>query len=280
MIQSSNNSPHSLSRGWMRACAQVLTTTLGLHPEALRLHAGQAALDIGCGPGEWVLSLAQRFPGVEVTGIDSSQDAIAFARHLAEVRKLASVQFHVMDARAPLAFPDASFDLIQARWVIGFIPAATWPRLLAECLRLLKPGGYMVGIEADNLGTTTSPSLNQLFRLLMQALHQMGHSFGETSESFGLTVRYPQLMRQAGFSQIQREVFLLDYSFGTSAHPVMVQDLTILFQLVAPMLVPLVDISETDIATLRAHAIEEMNAADFGGELVFHRFCATTTLGA
>jgi hypothetical protein len=54
----------------------------------------------------------------------------------------------------------------------------------------------------------------------------------------------------------------------------------ILFQLVAPMLVLLADVSETDITALRAYAIEEMSIADLGGELVFHHFWATTTLEA
>src|SRR5262249_38106407 len=40
-------------------------------------------LDIACGPGGWVLGLAEAFPDMQVTGLDISQGMIDYARVLA-----------------------------------------------------------------------------------------------------------------------------------------------------------------------------------------------------
>ena len=245
--------------------ARVMTATVGLLPKELALSPGQAALDIGCGPGEWVLALAERFPGVEVAGIDISEIMTSYGRHLAREQLFDSVYFKLMDVKAPLAFPDASFDVIHARSIIGVMTPATWPGLLAECVRILKPGGYLIGIEGDTAGTSTSPSLNHLLLLLMQCLHKLGHCYTEAGEHFGVTVRYPLLLREAGLSEIHRDVFFLDYSSSTPAHAEMVQDWAILFHLVTPLFVQLLNVSETELAVLRARAIEEMNASNFCG---------------
>src|SRR6266568_8588391 len=97
--------------------------------------------NIGCGPGEWVLSMAQHFPASRVTGIDISELMITYASSCAKLQQRSNAQFQVMDARQPLAFPDASFDLIHARFITGFLSTTTWPQLIHECFRILRPGG-------------------------------------------------------------------------------------------------------------------------------------------
>lgn len=48
-----------------------------------------------------------------------------------------------VDATRPLPFPDASIDYIGAEHVIEHVRYAQGRRLLANCLRVLKPGGVM-----------------------------------------------------------------------------------------------------------------------------------------
>src|SRR2546426_1944368 len=101
--------------------ARMLSEHLGLYPQQLELAQSSHILDIGCGPGEWALEIAQRFPGSRVTGIDISDLMITYARSTAESLHISNVQFQVLDARQPLALPDASFDLVNARFIVGFI---------------------------------------------------------------------------------------------------------------------------------------------------------------
>jgi SAM-dependent methyltransferase len=81
-------------------------------------------LDIGCGPGGWVLDMAYTHPHLRATGIDISQGMIDYANALAHANGLDNAQFHVANAIDPLSFPDASFDLVNVRQLEAVIPAA------------------------------------------------------------------------------------------------------------------------------------------------------------
>ena len=48
--------------------------------DRLQLPAGAAVLDVGCGDGQAVVALAERFPGVQFRGIDYSPEMISAAR--------------------------------------------------------------------------------------------------------------------------------------------------------------------------------------------------------
>src|SRR2546426_7283256 len=157
--------------------ARMLSQHLGLFPAQLDLAQSYHILDVGCGPGEWALEIAQRFPGSQITGIDISALMITYAHYTAESQPVSNVQFQVMDARQPLAFPDASFDLINARFIVGFMSTTTWPQLIHECFRILRPGGILCNCEPESLGTTTSPSLAQYNFLLTQAMRWAGQCF-------------------------------------------------------------------------------------------------------
>src|SRR6266516_2029524 len=56
---------------------RLLTKALGLLPEQLDVPKIQSILDIGCGPGGWVVEAATRLPLVQVTGIDISGRMVA-----------------------------------------------------------------------------------------------------------------------------------------------------------------------------------------------------------
>ena len=67
-------------------------------------------LDVGCGGGQSVIRMKERYPHLRLVGIDLSADQIARARRRAQRRGYV-LQFEVADAQA-LAFPDASFDVV------------------------------------------------------------------------------------------------------------------------------------------------------------------------
>src|SRR5438270_1854623 len=154
----------------LRRQARMLSEHLGLYPQQLALAQRSHILDIGCGPGEWALEIAQRFPESRITGIDISDLMIRYARYTAESLHITNVEFQVLDARQSLPLPDASFDLVNARFIVGFMSTARWPQLIGECFRLLRLGGIFWTCEPENLGTTTSPSLAQYNLLMTQAM--------------------------------------------------------------------------------------------------------------
>jgi ubiquinone/menaquinone biosynthesis C-methylase UbiE len=118
-----------------------------VHAQALRGKRGRA-LDIGCGPGQIVLKLAQRLPGWQFTGVDRSANMVrqALAARDEMARQTgddpaARVQFSVADG-GNLSFPDGSFDLILCNSVLHHLEQPG--RLLAEIARLASPGGAIL----------------------------------------------------------------------------------------------------------------------------------------
>src|SRR6266550_7307709 len=95
-------------------------------------------LDIACGPGEWVCNVAFEHAEIDVTGIDLSRSSIQYARARAQVQRLDNVSFRTMDATKSLDFPDGSFDFVNARFLVGFMSPTDWPRLLQECMRIMR----------------------------------------------------------------------------------------------------------------------------------------------
>jgi ubiquinone/menaquinone biosynthesis C-methylase UbiE len=107
-----------------------------------------SALDIGCGPGQIVLKLAQRLPGWHLAGVDRSanmvRQALAARDEMARRadRDLAArVQFSVGDGSA-LPVADASLDLVLCNSVLHHLREPA--RLFAEIARVAAPGGAIL----------------------------------------------------------------------------------------------------------------------------------------
>jgi SAM-dependent methyltransferase len=102
-------------------------------------------LDVGCGTGEITPRLATIFPDASYLGIDLEESHLERAR--ARCRELSDrVRFQRDDAMH-LSFREPQFDLAISRHVIQAVPDAR--RVLAEMVRVLKPGGRLHVIAED-----------------------------------------------------------------------------------------------------------------------------------
>src|SRR5207248_7505587 len=88
-------------------------------------------LDVGCGPGGWVLDVAFALPDAEVAGVDISRPMIDYAHARAMTQCLPNASFEVMDMTQPLDFPDGAFDLVNARSLCGVLRRDAWPAFMA-----------------------------------------------------------------------------------------------------------------------------------------------------
>jgi ubiquinone/menaquinone biosynthesis C-methylase UbiE len=189
----------------------------GILPE-FPLERFHNVLDIACGPGDWVLEYAFQSPESKVTGIDISKKMIGNAQAQAQAQGLENAQFHLMDATRPLAFPDASFDLINVRAIGGMMPAALWPQFLQECKRLARPGGLLRLTETDNWGLTSSSAFETLNRCIHEAVKRAGMGFSPDGSTIGITNRLQGFLKSLGCQHVGARSFHINFSCGTEGH--------------------------------------------------------------
>ncbi len=104
------------------------------------LERAEHILDLGCGQGNDSIRLARL--GLEVTGIDLSENAINSARERAEVEHL-KVDFRQMDMSLGLGFPDSSFDVVLANLSLHYFSLERTTFVLQELKRILEPEGIV-----------------------------------------------------------------------------------------------------------------------------------------
>jgi SAM-dependent methyltransferase len=114
----------------------LLNEHLARYAFATRLCRRRRVLDAGCGTGYGTAELA-RFAH-SVTGIDSSEEAVAYAR---EHYRFPNLGFQQGDCVA-LPLPDASVDLVTAFEVIEHLP--DWGGFLREVRRVLTADGQLL----------------------------------------------------------------------------------------------------------------------------------------
>src|SRR5579875_600721 len=151
----------------------------GTLPEQPDPTSFQRVLDIGCGTGGWLIEAAKTYPTMtKLYGIDTSGKMLDYARAQAEASgaqaRMGStgdrIEFLLMDALRMLEFPTHFFDLVNMRFAQSWIRTWEWPKLLQEAQRVTRPGGIVRLTEG--YGDTTSPALNRLYHLLIQAFDQ------------------------------------------------------------------------------------------------------------
>jgi phosphatidylethanolamine/phosphatidyl-N-methylethanolamine N-methyltransferase len=126
---------------------------------------GGRILDVGVGTG---ICLPHYAPTNRVVGVDLSEPMLHKARKRVAEQRLRHVErLEVMDAER-LAFPNESFDVVVAQYVVNTVPHPEMA--LDEFARVLKPGGEIILI--NRVGAEDGPrrTLEHLFMPLTQKL--------------------------------------------------------------------------------------------------------------
>ena len=121
---------------------------------------GGRVLDVGCGLGFFLCALSRS--GFEPFGLEKNAGAAERARAACD----ASVS--VGDAEAPFPFPDAYFSAVTLFDVIEHFRRV--PGVLAECRRVLEPGGKLFAITL-NAGSLARPLLGKSWSFFLDPTH-------------------------------------------------------------------------------------------------------------
>lgn len=240
---------------------QSMNEAMGsLFPKQLDLANTERVLDVACGPGGWALEVAFHYQDIDVVGIDISELMIRYARSQAQVQQRSNITFSVMDVRKPLQFPDKDFNLVNARFMAAFLPGNEWPGVVREFARVTRPGGTIILTESDVFepGATNSSTIEELNVLCREAVRRTGLQVS-------VTPHLSQFLHEAGCQDIQQQWHFLNFSSGTSAHEAIISNLSYAYKLIQPLLLKMVQTTQSKLDTLYTEALAEMELPDFQG---------------
>ena len=160
---------------------------LGLEALQPRLEPRAEVLDLCCGSGEAAAPWLEA--GFKVAGLDVSPLALS----LAAQRHPAMERVEGLAEDPPL--PDASFAAIQMSVALHEFPREERAQVLQQCLRLLKPGGWLVVVDLHPAGAWLRLP-QQLFCALFET---------DTATAM-LEDDLPAQLEQLGFTAVNQEL--------------------------------------------------------------------------
>jgi ubiquinone/menaquinone biosynthesis C-methylase UbiE len=174
------------------------------------LRPGHSAIDLGCGTHGILDLLAERVaPAGQVVGLDADPAHAAMAAEFAASQGLSGVEIITADARNT-GLPPGSFDLVHARTLLVNVPEPA--EVLAEMVRLAKPGGWVASLEPDgecSFCYPAHPGYTRIWELFRAA-------FGRHGADLLVGRRLAELYRQAGLRDIGIEARAGVYRPGDS----------------------------------------------------------------
>jgi ubiquinone/menaquinone biosynthesis C-methylase UbiE len=132
-------------------------------------------LEIGAGSGAMAAELLAAYPGITMTVTDFDPAMVAAAE-----RRLEPYANHATARQADataLPFDDDAFDLVLS-WIM-LHHTIEWEKALAEAVRVVRPGGHVVGY--DLLSTTPLRALHRAegARFRMMKFDELRHTVRE-----------------------------------------------------------------------------------------------------
>ncbi len=165
----------------------------------------EIVLDVATGTGDVALMLAKSDPVKQVTGLDISNNMLTIARAKAKRQGLSTVTNFVLGDSEHLLFDDASFDAITIAFgVRNFEDTLAG---LAECKRVLKPGGTLFVLEFSRPQVFPIKQLyNSYFKYVLPMIGRLTSKdrkaytyLFESVQAFPQCNEFIELLRSVGF---------------------------------------------------------------------------------
>ncbi|KAI7875283.1 S-adenosyl-L-methionine-dependent methyltransferase [Lichtheimia hyalospora FSU 10163] len=164
--------------------------------DRVHLEEGAKILDVGCGPGTWLMDVATERPDCELFGVDMCN---VFPSDI----RPPNVQFMHGNVLERLPFDDNTFDFINMRFLMLALRQDEWIIALKEILRVLKPGGCFQSLESGMMDRGNEFCL------------WVGKTFIDVMRSRGqepyIAFTLESILKEAGFNfvkSIQRDTYL------------------------------------------------------------------------
>jgi ubiquinone/menaquinone biosynthesis C-methylase UbiE len=135
----------------------------------MALRPGERVLDLGCGNGWATRLIAQANAGVQAIGVDAAPKMIARAE---ELHSLTIRARYELGSFEQLDFKDAHFDRVFSMEALYY--ASDLDRAIAECFRVLKPGGSVETLVDYYAESAASEPWAEVMGLALHRLSESG----------------------------------------------------------------------------------------------------------
>ena len=102
-------------------------------------------LDLGCGIGNSTLPFSKKYPNAKVVGVDVALPCLRYAHARANAL---GVEAHFNHQNVEkTSYESESFELVTSTLLLHETSHDAVPKIINECFRLLKPGGWMIHLD-------------------------------------------------------------------------------------------------------------------------------------
>lgn len=184
--------------------------------------APHLVVDLGCGPGNLTRSLAGRWPGAHVRGLDASVEMVAAA---GERQQAPNLEFGQGDATTWM--PEPGTDVVVSNAMLQWIPGHR--ELIGRWLGALAPGAWFAAQVPGNFGSASHTIMRTLadsprWAPLLAGVLPHGDAVGGPAEYLGLLLDagFESDVWETTYSQVLAGPDpVLDWVRGTALRPVL-----------------------------------------------------------
>lgn len=255
------------------------------------IHGSQVhtILDLGCGPGAWLIEMARRHSHLHCSGIDISEHMIAYAQNLAKTEPFHDRLRFSVGSFDTLPFPDATFDFVNARNVQWFLASEGRDSVAQEWYRVLRPGGWLrfIGIQVPFTNSAAFETITELFLGILGArgktlslstcspeaqekvehLRQTYTPFlSNIPRDIGVVVELRGMLEHLDCEEIQVSSHVIDFSYNSEDREAWVRNMLLSHESYKPFFLnEIAGLSQQHLETLYAVSREELASPTFLG---------------
>lgn len=185
------------------------------------LERPERILDVGTGTGQWCLDMIAELPEARAVGLD-----LVLGKPVQDHR----YGFVRGDVTGGLPFPPESFDFVHQRLLRAGIPVVAWRDVVADLVRVTRPGGWVELVEIGEDVTRQGPATSEL----VGCLNRLAAARGLDSDG-RIVSRLEELLAEAGLDDVTaRRVELPVGEWGGRPGSFLASDMRAMFTRLSP----------------------------------------------